>query len=142
MSDQSYDLKYANKFQVDDEIGFIKFFRGLPVKDDETIRIFDRGDYYTAHGDDAAFIARTVGLQRWNLSLANIPEGLQDNVRPSPARQTGYRSSLRYHEHHRVSYLSQRGSFSAWNENRDMGNIGQNAMESHKASFAGKLTRH
>ncbi|MCJ1350316.1 MAG: MutS-like protein [Icmadophila ericetorum] len=48
------------ELKVDDEVGFIKFFRGLPTKDDETIRIFDRGDWYTAHGDDAAFIARTV----------------------------------------------------------------------------------
>ena len=46
--------------QVDDEVGFIRFFRALPVKEDETIRIFDRGDWYTSHGDDAAFIARTV----------------------------------------------------------------------------------
>lgn len=46
--------------QVDDEVGFIRFFRALPVKEDDTIRIFDRGDWYTSHGDDAAFIARTV----------------------------------------------------------------------------------
>ena len=50
--------------QVDDEVGFISFFRNLPVKDDETIRVFKRGtsggDFYTAHGDDAAFIAMTV----------------------------------------------------------------------------------
>jgi hypothetical protein len=50
--------------QVDDEQGFIKFFKALPVRDDDTVRIFDRGDFYTAHGDDAAFIARTVSLLR------------------------------------------------------------------------------
>lgn len=46
--------------KVDDEVGFIKFFCNLPAKDGDTIRIFDRGDYYTAHGDDATFIARTM----------------------------------------------------------------------------------
>ena len=60
----SKNLVSANDhtIQVDDEVGFIKFFRGLPAKSEETIRIFDRTDYYTAHGDDAAFIARTVCL--------------------------------------------------------------------------------
>jgi DNA mismatch repair protein MSH2 len=45
---------------VDDEGGFIKLFKSLPAKDDDTVRVFDRGDWYAAHGDDAAFIARTV----------------------------------------------------------------------------------
>ncbi|KFX99088.1 hypothetical protein V490_01957 [Pseudogymnoascus sp. VKM F-3557] len=48
------------ELKVDDEQGFIKFFKGLPTEDSETIRIFNRGDYYTAHGEDASFIARTV----------------------------------------------------------------------------------
>lgn len=47
--------------QVDDEIGFIRFYRTLPKPDnDETIRVFDRGDWYSSHGEDAEFIARTV----------------------------------------------------------------------------------
>jgi DNA mismatch repair protein MSH2 len=47
---------------VDDEHGFIKYFKSLPAidGDNETIRIFDRGDWYTAHGENANFIARTV----------------------------------------------------------------------------------
>lgn len=48
------------ELKVDDEQGFIRFFKSLPVEEDDTVRIFDRGDYYTAHGDDATFIARTV----------------------------------------------------------------------------------
>ncbi|TVY87017.1 DNA mismatch repair protein msh-2 [Lachnellula willkommii] len=48
------------ELKVDDEGGFIKFFKALPSHNADTIRIFDRGDYYTAHGDDASFVARTV----------------------------------------------------------------------------------
>ncbi|KAE9972889.1 MutS-like protein [Venturia inaequalis] len=48
------------ELKIDDEGGFIKFFRNLESKGEECIRIFDRNDYYTAHGEDAVFIARTV----------------------------------------------------------------------------------
>ncbi|KAI9831186.1 MAG: MutS-like protein [Phylliscum demangeonii] len=48
------------ELKIDDEGGFIRFFRSLPAHDDACIRIFDRGDWYTAHGDDAVFVARTV----------------------------------------------------------------------------------
>jgi len=53
----------TNSPQVDDEGGFIRFYKALPEKEDDTIRVFERSDFYTAHGDDASFIARTVSLQ-------------------------------------------------------------------------------
>ncbi|RAL10893.1 uncharacterized protein BO97DRAFT_435759 [Aspergillus homomorphus CBS 101889] len=52
--------------RVDDEVGFIRFYRSISSTSDDsntnndTIRIFDRGDWYSAHGTDAEFIARTV----------------------------------------------------------------------------------
>lgn len=49
------------EMREDDESGFCKFFRNLPHKEDDTVRIFDRGDYYSAHGDDAKLIADSVG---------------------------------------------------------------------------------
>ncbi|KAH9906048.1 DNA mismatch repair protein msh-2 [Xylariomycetidae sp. FL2044] len=48
------------ELKVDDEHGFIRYFKSLPAVGDETVRIFDRGDWYTAHGENANFIARTV----------------------------------------------------------------------------------
>jgi DNA mismatch repair protein MSH2 len=50
------------ELKEDDESSFCKFFRNLPQNED-TVRIFDRGDYYSAHGEDAKFIASNVGLE-------------------------------------------------------------------------------
>ncbi|KAF2876705.1 muts domain V-domain-containing protein [Massariosphaeria phaeospora] len=47
------------ELKEEDDAGFCKFYRNLPPQDD-TVRIFDRGDYYSAHGEDARFIATTV----------------------------------------------------------------------------------
>lgn len=61
---KSFDLRalivVVPTSQVDDEHGFIRFFKSLPDLGPDAIRIFDRGDWYTAHGEDANFIARTV----------------------------------------------------------------------------------
>ncbi|PWY92571.1 hypothetical protein BO70DRAFT_281625 [Aspergillus heteromorphus CBS 117.55] len=47
--------------RVDDEVGFIRFYRSISSNsNDDTIRVFDRGDWYSAHGPEAEFIARTV----------------------------------------------------------------------------------
>lgn len=48
------------ELKVDDENGFIKHFHQLEAnKPVGTIRIFDRGDFLSAHGEDADFIARS-----------------------------------------------------------------------------------
>ncbi|KAL9052596.1 MAG: hypothetical protein Q9162_005286 [Coniocarpon cinnabarinum] len=47
------------ELKVEDENGFVKFFRSLP-DDPDTIRIFNRNDYFSAHGESANFIARTI----------------------------------------------------------------------------------
>lgn len=57
------------KLDKGDETGFIAFFRALTKSlassssdniNNKTILIFDRGDYYTAHGHDAIYIAQNV----------------------------------------------------------------------------------
>lgn len=49
------------ELKEEDESSFCKFYRNLSKKDD-TIRIFDRGDYYSSHGDDAKFVANHVSI--------------------------------------------------------------------------------
>ena len=47
------------ELQVDDEVGLLKAIRQLDSsRTADTIRIFDNGDYLSAYGDDATFIAQ------------------------------------------------------------------------------------
>ena len=52
---------------------FYLTYRKLPKKTAVTIRLFERGDFYTCHGDDALYIARellqsTNALKYWKTS--------------------------------------------------------------------------
>ncbi|EJD05353.1 DNA mismatch repair protein MSH2 [Fomitiporia mediterranea MF3/22] len=42
------------------DISFISFFSKLPPKRADTIRLFDRRDFFSAHGEDATYIAMQV----------------------------------------------------------------------------------
>lgn len=79
--------------QVDDEPGFIRTFHHLPPKPSPaTVRVFDRGDWFTAHGEDADFIARTI--YKTTAVIRNL--GRSDNALPSVTMtMTMYRNFLR-----------------------------------------------
>ncbi|OWB81117.1 hypothetical protein B5S32_g5474 [[Candida] boidinii] len=57
MSSVRPDLKFADK---SDENSFYKSYLRLPVKSHKTLRIADRGDYYTVLDDDAEFVADSI----------------------------------------------------------------------------------
>ncbi|KAG2667320.1 hypothetical protein I3760_15G108800 [Carya illinoinensis] len=52
--------------------GFLSFFKTLP-HDPRAVRFFDRRDYYTAHGENATFIAKTY--YRTTTSLRQLGSG-------------------------------------------------------------------
>lgn len=134
-------LKMSSRpeLKVEDEPGFIRFFHNLAAKPDDTVRIFDRGDFYTAHGDDAVFIARTVCLYTPPLlrTVADIQVGLQNYVRPAPAWPRT-RPRVRYPLHHRLPQLPTRSSLPPRQAYRDMGIYRAVELEDHKTSFAWK----
>ncbi|THH09566.1 hypothetical protein EW145_g1915 [Phellinidium pouzarii] len=58
-------LMYGKEKNVDHEfdqadVGFLTFFSRLPPKRADTIRLFDRRDFFSAHGADAQYIAAHV----------------------------------------------------------------------------------
>lgn len=90
----------------EDESGFCKFFRSLPEKGDETVRIFDRGDYYSAHGEDAQFIAGSVSWHSFACTGGHTERliGLQNHSCYTPFR-SGTRSRIGDHDNHSLSQL-------------------------------------
>ncbi|RUS70438.1 hypothetical protein EGW08_021801, partial [Elysia chlorotica] len=55
-------LQAKHELQLDavQEQGFVAFLKSLPEKPGSTLRVFDRTDYYTVHGEDAVFVAKEV----------------------------------------------------------------------------------
>ncbi|CCK73494.1 mismatch repair ATPase MSH2 NDAI_0G05110 [Naumovozyma dairenensis CBS 421] len=57
MSSNRPDLKFSD---VSEERSFYKRFTTLPEKPSTTLRIVDKGEYYTIIGDDAVFVAENI----------------------------------------------------------------------------------
>ncbi|KAJ3073864.1 MutS-like protein [Podochytrium sp. JEL0797] len=62
MADESNSKNPEVTIDKPSEQAFCQFFRRIEEKADDTVRLFERagGDYYTAHGDDALFVAEDV----------------------------------------------------------------------------------
>ncbi|CAG0901805.1 unnamed protein product, partial [Cyprideis torosa] len=54
------DQKTLLGMDVGQEAAFVAFWRELPEKPSTTVRLFDRGDFFTTHGEDAIFSAKEV----------------------------------------------------------------------------------
>ncbi|SCU80754.1 LADA_0B09340g1_1 [Lachancea dasiensis] len=57
MSSSRPELKFSD---ISEERGFYKRFASLPEKPTQTIRLVDKGEYYTVVGNDAVFVADSV----------------------------------------------------------------------------------
>ncbi|XP_065316531.1 DNA mismatch repair protein Msh2-like isoform X2 [Gordionus sp. m RMFG-2023] len=72
-------LQPNQSFNIDatQERGFITFFNMLTEKPNTTIRIFDRGEYYTVHGNDAIYtskeVFKTTGVLKYNGKNQKLP---------------------------------------------------------------------
>lgn len=99
--------------QVEDEQGFISFFHKLPHT--ESIRLFERGDYYTVHGQDAIFVAKTVYK---TTSVIRVLGSSRNALESCTLSMTAFRNFLRqvlFEQGRRVEiWATQSGKRNSW----------------------------
>nr|XP_029119194.1 DNA mismatch repair protein MSH2 isoform X3 [Elaeis guineensis] len=104
--------------------GFISFFKTLP-RDPRAVRFFDRRDYYTVHGDNAAFIARTYYHTTTALrQLGSGPDGISSVSVSKTMFETIARDLLLERTDHTLEFYEGSGSNWRLTKTGTPGNIG------------------
>jgi len=101
---------------VKEEKGFVATFRALPPKaNDKTLRLFERPDYYSAHGDDALFVAQHVYKTSTVIKYlgGDATTGVA-GVCVSRMQTIALLTDLLVHRQYRVEIFSSSGSSGNW----------------------------
>ncbi|KAL2919102.1 MSH2 protein [Polyrhizophydium stewartii] len=85
------------------EAGFCQFFASLPEKGETTVRLFERngGDYYSAHGDDALYVADQVYKTTTVIKYLGGSAGLP-SCTLSRLNATAFLKDMLVNKHHRI----------------------------------------
>ncbi|CDK24413.1 unnamed protein product [Kuraishia capsulata CBS 1993] len=82
MSSVKPELKFVDNL---DERNFYKKYFALEPKNDKTLRVVDKGDYYSVFDDDAEFVAETIYKTQSVIKKANVGTKQVSYVTLSPA---------------------------------------------------------
>ncbi|XP_045124255.1 DNA mismatch repair protein Msh2-like isoform X1 [Portunus trituberculatus] len=97
------------------EQGFLSFFRNLPEKPHTTVRVFDRGEYYTVHGQDALLAARDLFRTHAVVKLLGSGSNKVESVVLSRLNFESFMRDLLLVKHYRVEvYKSKSASKNDW----------------------------
>ncbi|KAK4320785.1 hypothetical protein Pmani_008361 [Petrolisthes manimaculis] len=92
------------------EQGFLAFYNNLPEKPNTSVRVFDRGDYYTVHGQDALLAARELFRTNSVVKLLGSGSNKVESVVLSRLNFESFVRDLLIVKHYRVELYKQNTS--------------------------------